>query len=299
MAPRPPALRGLLLLVCGVAGCQAAPVRPPAPATKPPPTIRLCGRELPAEAAALRAEVLRHVAPGLPVEEARTRMQDLGFRCLYAGVLNKKPKSYLPTRSLPEVIGLCARDVRRDERFHSLVCTASANEVGEWGPRYFPLSVSLPYDEQGKVTRVEVAPLQPQPSPYAGFFARRPDLREPVGLPAEQARAVMEAHHFRCKNARPEGQAVTRRPYLDCYAYDEKLLGGHVVRVRLFYDPAGTVTEAEVIQRAGEFDDLRCMVPNDGDSLVAGLVKAAVLPVRLYLAIVVAGLAADLAMGRM
>ncbi len=288
----------LFLLLCGVAGCQTAPPAVPAPAPKPPPTIRLCGREMPAEAAAVEAEVLRQVAPGLPLEDAHARMQELGFRCLYAGALVKKPKRYHPRLGLFQALGAYGPKEAIDKRFHSLVCTLSANEAGNWGERYFPVTVSLPYDEGGRLTEVEVTLGRPQPSRYAHFFARRPELREPVGLPAEQARAVMEAHQFHCAYHPPDEKDGRRQPYLDCYAYDEAPLGGNVVRAHLFYGPDGVVTEAEVVQRPGEWDDLRCMLPNDSDTVAGGLVKTVVFPVRLYAAIVVAGLAADIALAR-
>jgi hypothetical protein len=261
--------------------------------------VRLSGHEIPAEQLAVEAELLRHVAPGLPVKAARTSMEALGFRCRYWGVFDKKPAKYLPTRSLPEVLGICARDASRDRLFHSLVCTLSLNEIGNWSPFYFPLTVTLPYDEEGRITEVELAALKRVPSPHAGFFVRRPELREPIGLSLEQARSVMEAHKFCCTSVVPEKGVEGQRPYLDCQAYAENLLGGQIVRVHLFYDAAGRVTEAEVIQKVGEFDGLRCMLPNSSDTLASGVVKAVVLPVRLYAVMVIAGLAADLSLGRL
>jgi hypothetical protein len=291
-------MRRVLLLLCGVAGCQTAPPAAEAPLAQAPPVIRLGGRELPAEAAAVRAEVLRHVAPGLPVQTARARLEELGFRCRYGGVLDKMPVSYHPTRTLPELI--TGRDADRDRRFHSLVCKSERSEVGNWGRRYFPVTVVLPYDEDRAVTEVEVPDFRPQVSRYAGFFARRPDLREPVGLPVEEARALLEAHKFRCSPAVAAQGARPGLPYLDCQAYIESLLGGEIVRVRLFYDydDDRTVTEAEVVQTRGEFDDLQCMLPNSSDTPAEGALKALVFPARLYAALVVGGLAASLALGR-
>jgi hypothetical protein len=147
------------------------------------------------------------------VETARTSIEELGFECLYGGAYDKKPAAYLPARSLPELLGICARDASRVKRFHSLVCTRALNEIGKWSP-YFPLTVTLPYDEEGRITEVEVTGLRPVIGPYADFFARRPELREPIGLSVEQARAVMEAHQFCCAEARPEKRADGRGPYL-------------------------------------------------------------------------------------
>jgi hypothetical protein len=296
LAHRAEAPRRLLLLLCGLAGCRAQPTAVPAPAAPPPPVIRLCGEEVPAEAAAVRAVLLRHVAPGLAVEDARTRLEGLGFRCRYAGVFDTKPASYHPTRSLPELV--VGRDAAKDERFHSLVCRASPNEVGAWGRRYAPLTVLLPYDESGRVTGVEVPDVRPRASRYAAFFSGRPRLREPVGLPVEQARALLEAEKFFCAEAGPGGRGAGGRPYLDCYAYHETPLGGDIVRVHLVYDGARTVTEAEVVQEPGEFDELRCLLPNRGDTAGRAVLKAVVFPVRLYAALLVDGLLADIALAR-
>jgi len=294
----PPVLRAdtipwLFLLLCGVAGCQTAPVLVRNPDTKGPPTVRLCGHEVPAERFAVQAEILRHVAPGLPVEAARTAMEELGFACLYGGFSDKKPAGYLPAPSLPELLGICARNASQTERFHSLVCTLSLNEIGNWSC-FYPLTVTLPYDEQGRITQVQAAGLMPALSRHAAFFASRPGLREPIGLSVEQARAVMEAYRFHCAEACPEKRCDGRGPYLNCYAYDEDALGGRIVRVHLFYDPAGRVTEAELIQKVGEFDGLLCMVPNSSDTLAGGVVKAVVFPVRLAAVLMLAGLAAKI-----
>jgi hypothetical protein len=285
----PPALpantvRWLILLLCGAAGCQTAPTIAEKPVTTAPATLRLCGHQVPAKRSAVEAEILRHVAPGLPVEAARTRMEELGFACLYAGVLHEKPAVYRPAPTavnLPELLGIQAPDPSRLRRWNSLVCTRSVNEFGTWGHFYFPLTVLLPYDEEGRVTGVEVDRFLPELSRHAEFFARRPELREPIGLPVEQARAVMEAHRFCCADVRPQKPSDGPRPYLDCRAYDETPLGGQIVRVHLYYDAAGQVTEAEVIQKVGSFDGLLCMLPNGSDTLAGGVVKAAVFPVRL------------------
>jgi hypothetical protein len=295
-ANRAMALATMLFLLCCVTGCQSAPVFGTNPDLIAPPTVRLCGHEMAADDVAVQAEILRCVAPGLPVETARSRMEELGFRCRYAGVLDKKPESYHPAPTLSELFG--SRDANRDKRFHSLMCTSSLNEIGNWSPRYFPITVTLPYDEQGMVTAVEVTELRPRPSPNAAFFARRPELREPVGMSVEQAQAVMETQKFQCANPRSEGHISGDRPYLDCYAYDESPLGGNIVRVHLFFDQTRKVTEAEVIQKPADFDDLRCMLPNSSDNVAGGIVKVVVFPVRLYAALVVGGLIADVSMGR-
>jgi len=124
--------------------------------------------------------VRQHVSPGLPAETAHARMEECGFHCLYGGMFAKMPKAYHPNSSLPEM--LIGRDARKDKRFHTLVCTLVRAETGNWGRRCFPLTVLLPYDENGLITEVEVPKNWPHDSYCAGFFTRRPDLREPVGL---------------------------------------------------------------------------------------------------------------------
>jgi hypothetical protein len=279
-----------LLLLTVLAGCQGPGLAPPPPAEKPaPPTLRLFGAEVPAEPAAIQAAVLRQVPPGTEIEAARARLEACGFRCLYGGMLAKKPAKYHPTRSLPELVA--GRDEAWDRLWHSLVCRVDRTEAGNWGGRYFEVKVLLPYDESGLVTAVEVPPLWPRVSRYSPCFARRADLKEPVGLPLEQARAAMEAHGFHCAD-RPSGSGPRdHRPCLACYHYAESPLGGGILRIHLFYDETRTVRDVEVVQQPGELDELRCMLPNEDDTLGSGVLKAAVFPVRLYAAIVVGGLA--------
>jgi hypothetical protein len=129
-APGPKTWLGLFLLLCGLAGCQTGPAVMENSVTQAPPMIRLCGCDVPAESAAVQTEVLRHVVPGMPVETARTRLEEFGFHCLYAGVFDKKPVSYHPARSLPELI--VGRNAHKDRLFHSLVCSSSPNEIRNW-----------------------------------------------------------------------------------------------------------------------------------------------------------------------
>jgi hypothetical protein len=274
-----------------VAGCQTARAVAVNLDRHIPATVMLLGHAVPADRSAVQAEVLGHVAVGLPVEAARAGMEELGFACLYGGFYDKKPCLYLPDRTLQEMLGSDSGYAARAKRFHSLVCTTAVNEVGNWS-QFYSLAVTLPYDEEGRVTAVEVSEVLPTLSRYAAFFRRRPELPEPIGLSVEKAGAMMEAHQFCCAYAHPDKQAGDRRPYLDCYAYDERLLDGDIVRVHLFYDQAGRVTEAEVIQEAGYFDGLRCMLPNRSDSLAGGVLKAAVFPVRLSAVLMLVYLAA-------
>lgn len=117
-------------------------------------------------------------------------------------------------------------------------------------------------------------------------------------MPIDQARALMESRKFHCKDRIPKRPTDDPRTFLDCYAYDEHPLSGNIVRVHLFYDDSRTVTQVEVSERAGAFDGLRCMLPNNSDTVTGGVLKTIVFPFRLYTSIVVAGILADLAMGR-
>lgn len=287
----------MLLVLGGLVGCQATPAVVTKPAVPQPSVIWFCGHEMPADQEAIRTEVRRHVGPGLPVESARERLGQLGFYGLYAGVYKEKPVSYLPAYTLTERI--FGRDPRRDKNFHSLICRASGYEIGHWNQYHYLVTVSLPYDESGLITEVEVACSPLRTGRYANFFARHPDLHEPLGLPIEQAQALMQAHKFHCAYKSPEKGSAEQRHSLNCYAYDEYVLGGIIVRVQLLYDETRTVTGIEVAEKPGDFDGLRCMLPNNSDTVAGGIVKAVVFPVRLYTVIVVAGVMANLAMGSM
>jgi hypothetical protein len=289
----------LLVLGLLVPGCVTSPPSPAIfkqPAANPPSVIHLCGHRVSSESDAVRAEVLRYVSPGLPVETAQARLEELGFRGLYGDMVKKKPASYHPTRSLPELV--VGRDPQKDKNFHSLVCRISGKEYGNWGQYSFPIRVTLPYDEAGIITEVEVTCLPRKTSRYAALLMDRLGPQGPIGMPVEQARTLMEARKFHCSDRNLQSPGTDRQPYLDCYAYDEHPLGGNIVRVHLFYDQSRTVTEAEVVEKPGTFDDLRCMLPNNSDTVTGGILKTIVFPVRLYTAIVVAGLIADLSLGR-
>jgi hypothetical protein len=280
--------RVLVLLLCALAGCQTAPPVPEPLVPKPTTTIRLFGHEIPAEAAVVQAEVLQHVSAGQPAETARAQMEACGFHCLYGGTFDKMPAIYHPVRTLPELLG--GRNEKKDRLFHSLVCRIDRSEIGNWGGRYFEVKVLLPYDENGLVSAVEVPRLWSRVSRCTAFFARHPELKEPVGLPVEQARALMQAQQFVCTDVAPPSSARDRRPYLACCAYHETPLGGNIIRVRLIHDQTRTVRDVEVVQKPGDFDELLCMLPNQSDTVGEGVFKGLVFPFRLYAALVVDGL---------
>ncbi len=156
-------------------GCATHPVSPAVvekPVVKPPPPlIRLCGHEVPADSDAVRDEVLHFISPGLPVETAKERMEELGFRCLYGDMVKKKPAKYHPPRTLPELIA--GRDLQWDKKFHSLVCKSSGKEIGNWGQYFYPIIVTLPYDENGRIMEVEVVCNPRKMGRYANLLADR------------------------------------------------------------------------------------------------------------------------------
>jgi hypothetical protein len=88
------------------------------------------------------------------------------------------------------------------------------------------------------------------------------------------------------------------RPYLYCRAVAETPLGGSIIRVRLYYDEAGKITDSRVFKNAEPFDELLCMLPDAGDTLAHAAVKTVVFPARLYAAMMVDGLVGYFAMAK-
>jgi hypothetical protein len=274
-APESKPMRRLpVLLLAALAGCQLAPAVPAPAAVKPPPTIRLFGEEVPAEAMAVQAAVLRHIPPGLPATTASARLAAAGFTCPDAEMLDPKP---------------AGPDGWKAGRLDRLVCSIGRHEAGDWGGLYFNVEVTIPCGEDGLVKAAEVPRLWRERNRCTAFFARHPELKQPVGLPLEQARAALQAQGFCCDEIRPGGGS---RPYLACRFYEENPVGGTIIRVHLVGDESGTVRDVEVVQQPGRFDDLLCLLPNEGDTLGAVVLKGMVFPLRLYAALVVGGLAA-------
>jgi hypothetical protein len=209
------------------------------------------------------------------------------------------PKSYRRHAvTLPEL--LSGFDKEAEKKANSVPIRIPGDEIGAWGRRYFDLTGVLYFDENLNVSDVEVTyiPWQSQRTPFAWFIAKRPNLHDPVGMPLEEARGLMEGAGFRCTPVAFDKYEKSGRPYLACRAVAETLLGGSIVRVRLFYDDAGMVTDTRV-QKEGEIlDEIVCMLPDRDESFGHAVFKTLIFPARLYAAIVVAGLEADLAMGR-
>jgi hypothetical protein len=283
---RPP----VLLLLCGLAGCQTTP----RVAQEPPPTpvIRLCQHDVPAEESAITQELTQYVAPGMPLESARARLEPLGFR-----VFGTIPKAY---RSTPVNVRelLSGFDNKAEKNVNKVELRTSCDEIGAWGQRCIPLRVVLYFDKDMKVGEMKVdrVGFRGQKLRFAWYFSRRPNLREPLGMSVDEARKMMEAEGFRCKLVTSDRHEKSGRPYLYCRAVAETPLGGSIIRVRLFHDEAGKVTDTRVLKEEEPFDELLCTLPDSGDTLVHAALKTVVFPVRLYAAFVVAGLQANMAM---
>ena len=286
--------RAVLLLASGLAGCRAAPLAVAPPAARPTPVVRLCRHDVPVEPEAVRQELLQVAVPGVPVEVARDRLLAEGFR-----QFSYLPKSYRRHAvNLPEL--LRGFDEKAEKEANSVQFLVQGDEAGAWGQRYFELPAVVYFDEDMNVRDVKIpyVPDRSRPTPFAWFFAKRQKLCDPVGMPLEQARALMEGEDFKCTPVAFDKHEKSGRPYLACRAVAETPLGGSIVRVRLFYDGAGIVTDARVLKDAEIFDEIVCMLPDRGDSVEKAVFKTVIFPARLYAAIVVGGLEADLAMGR-
>ena len=175
----------LLILVCllGLFGCQSVPPLAATPEPRPVPTIRLCGHDIAVAETPIQQELTQHVGAGMPIEDARVQLEALGFR-----VFGPMPKSY---RRPPFLVRKMTRgsDKEVDEFFNRVQFNIASDEIGAWGQRYIDLQVFLYFDEAMKVTRLEIPHLSSQlrHTPFAGYFSRRPDLHEPIGVPVAQA----------------------------------------------------------------------------------------------------------------
>jgi hypothetical protein len=285
---RPP----VLILFCALAGCQSLPPGAVAPHAEPGPFIRLGGHDVAADKTAILSEVAEHVTAGLPIEAARARLEALGFR-----LFSIMPKSYRRAHGLRELV--CGPDQTADENANRLLFVTSCDEIGAWGQRYFDLRLFVYFDEDLRVRRIEIFYVSASgyATRFAWYFSRRPNLREPLGLAVDDARTVMEVEGFHCRPATVKEQEKSGRPYLYCRALAETPLGGSIIRAQLFYDEAGKVTDTCVLKDEELFDGLLCMLPGDDDTPAWAVAKTIIFPIRLYAAVVVGGLEADLAMG--
>jgi len=236
--------------------------------------------------------LMQYVVTGMPLEAARAMLEPLGFK-----VFGAMPKAY---RSAPGNVRelISGFDNEAKKNVNKVELHISCDEIGAWGQRCIPFRVLLYFDKDMKVAEIiidRVGSMGQKPR-FAWYFARRPNLREPLGMSVDEARKMMEAEGFRCKLVISDKHEKSGRPFLYCRAVAETPLGGSIIRVRLFHDEAGKVTDTHVLKEEEPFDELLCMLPDSGDTLVHAALKTVVFPVRLYAAFVVAGLQANMAM---
>jgi hypothetical protein len=269
--------RASLVCCCcaALAGCLAVPP----PVEKPPPprplhTILLFEPVEP-EREALTKVVLRHIPLGTPIDQAREILGQQGFVC--------RPFSTWAADLIPSGISLSPEVHQRllaARHQRPVYCHAVRQDLQEWHLQSYDILVVLIPDETQTIRDVEVG-IGSKRHPNADFFRCRPELQEPAGLPAEEARARMEAAGFRFPGSEPEGSDKGTRPHLFCQAYDESVLGGRIIRVNLYPDESGLIRGAKVLDRGEWFDAEQCMLPHADEPASRAVCKATLFPVRV------------------
>jgi len=271
-----------ILLCCAIlSGCQTIPLgwAPSPPPPPQPPTISLFEKIVP-DRDAIKQTVLRHIPPGTPMEQAQAMLEHQEFTChpytkanLFFGSSDLIPLGvYLPIDVQKRLF------LERDR--HPIYCRATRHELEEWHLKSFTVLVVLIPDDAHRLCDVEIG-LAPKRHPNVTFFQQRPDLHEPLGLPIEAARARMTAAGFRCSEVQAGKPGQDPRSYIHCEAFDEWLLGGHIVRVRLYLDESSLICESKVLDEDSLFDAERCMWLHGDESAAQAVGKATVYPVRL------------------
>jgi len=274
--------RFTILICCAIlSGCQTIPLGwapTPSPPLQPP-TISVFEKTT-ADREAIKQAVLRHIPPGTSMEQAQAMLEQQEFTCRSY----TKSNSFLGTSDLiPHGVYL-AIDVQkhlfqaRDRQ--PVYCHTTRHELDEWHLKSFTVLVVLIPDNAHRVSDVEIG-LAPKRHPNVTFFQQRPDLHEPLGIPVEVARERMTAAGFRCSDVQTTKACLHPRSYLDCETFDEYLLGGNIVRVRLFLDESGLICESKVLEEGKVFDDERCMWLHGDESTAQAVGKSVVFPVRL------------------
>ncbi|HEY7328357.1 MAG TPA: hypothetical protein VH592_11985 [Gemmataceae bacterium] len=266
-----------VLFCCAIlSGCKTAPLgwTPSAPPPSHPPTISLFEKTA-ADRDAIKQTVLRHISPGTPMEQARAMLVDQGFTChpyTQAKSLMASSGVHLPNEVEKRL------SAERDRQ--PIYCLAMPHQLEEWHLKSFTVLVVLIPGDTQLLREVEIG-LSSKQRRNMAFFQKRPDLHEPVGLPIETARDRMTAAGFRCSDVCPGKKGEDPRPYIHCEAFDESLVGGHIVRIRLYVDESGRICESKIVDKAELFDAERCMWLHGDESRAQTVGKAAAYPVRL------------------
>lgn len=263
----------LASLACAlVVGCGSVPLQPAPPLRE---DVRLFQQEIPARPEAIDAKVQEKVAIGTTLTQATSILTATGFDC------RKEDLAAFFTSPVPAEIeqevgrtGQYARLHRKPDH-DRIYCIVRKDVLGQWGKEYETVLVLLQVDRASVVQSIDTFAAR-KPHHCAEFFRAHPDLDEPAGLPLERAKERMEANGFRCSPQKDnEGHPCTL-----CEAHEEWVLGGKIIRVKLFTDAAGIVRDSEVVRKGELFDAERCMLPSEQDSRAQAWCKAAVFPVR-------------------
>jgi hypothetical protein len=271
-----------LMCVClAAAGCMPNFRVPTPEGLHGTEAVRLFQAETPTNPDSLRQVIVAHVPPGTPVAQAEQTLEAQGFTCrrytawntLFTTQTVLPPGIYLSGETLDRL--------RRERANQPLCCMAYRDAVGYWGKGSAQILVLLFPDAAQRVQDVEVHTGSWEGHPYQDSFVKRPGLREPVGLPIATARALLEAAGFRCVSPAGGDKDAAGRSFLLFRACDEFLLGGFLVRVRVYPDEAGIVRETDVLRDFEWFEGEQSMLPGPDDSPGLAVWKGAVYPVRL------------------
>jgi hypothetical protein len=229
---------------------------------------------------AIKQIVLRHIPPGTPMEQAQALLEQQEFTC--HPYRNANP-FFGSSNLIPPGVSLSSdaqKRLFRERDRHPIYCRATRYELEEWHLKSFTVLVVLIPDDERRLRDVEIG-LSARQHPDVTFFQQRPDLHEPLGLPVDAAQGRMIAAGFRCSDVVTGKPGQEPRPYVDCEAFNEWLLGGQIVRVRLYLDESGRIRESKVLDEGNLFDAERCMWLHGDESATQAIGKAAAYPVRL------------------
>jgi hypothetical protein len=269
-----------ILLCCAIlSGCKTIPLgwAPSPPPPSHPPTISLFENTA-ADRDAIKQTVLRHIPPGTPMDQAQILLEDQGFTCKVNQVFGSSsliaPGVYLPSD--------VQKRLYQERHRKSIYCQATRHELEDWHLKSFTVLVVLIPDDAQRLLDTEIG-LTPAPKqhPNLPFFQQRPDLHAPIGLPIEAARDRMAGAGFHCSDVCQGKPGEDPRSYIQCEAFNEWLLGGGIVRVRLYLDESGHICESKILDETRLFDAERCMWLHGDESAAQAVVRAAAYPLRL------------------